>query len=255
MIANYHTHTHRCHHAFGCEWEYVERAIAGGLKVLGFSDHGPFPGVTPWPNVRMPMEQLPQYIETIEHLRKIYGDRIELKIGLEVEYLPGRFWALMEELKKSGKVEYLILGQHFHPESRFPASGKPFKEKERLTRWVDNMIEAFHTGKFLYVAHPDVANFKGSRRFYKKEMRRLCRAAKECNLPLEINGQGLRAKSHYPADRFWKIAGQEGCKAVIGMDAHRPSAICNQEEIAILQGIAEKYGLELLDELKIKELF
>lgn len=37
MIANYHTHTWRCRHADGTEREYVERAIEGGLKILGFS--------------------------------------------------------------------------------------------------------------------------------------------------------------------------------------------------------------------------
>ena len=43
MIANYHTHTWRCRHADGTEREYVERAIEGGLKILGFSDHSPYP--------------------------------------------------------------------------------------------------------------------------------------------------------------------------------------------------------------------
>ena len=37
MIANYHTHTPRCNHAVGSEVEYVENALAQGLKILGFS--------------------------------------------------------------------------------------------------------------------------------------------------------------------------------------------------------------------------
>ena len=41
MLANYHTHTARCHHASGSEREYIEAAIAGGMKILGFSDHAP----------------------------------------------------------------------------------------------------------------------------------------------------------------------------------------------------------------------
>ena len=28
MIANYHTHTYRCHHASGVERDYIEKAIA-----------------------------------------------------------------------------------------------------------------------------------------------------------------------------------------------------------------------------------
>ena len=42
MIANYHTHTPRCNHAEGAERSYVERALAGGLQELGFSDHTPY---------------------------------------------------------------------------------------------------------------------------------------------------------------------------------------------------------------------
>ena len=43
MIANYHTHTARCHHASGTEEEYIQAAIESGLRVLGFSDHTPYP--------------------------------------------------------------------------------------------------------------------------------------------------------------------------------------------------------------------
>jgi histidinol-phosphatase (PHP family) len=43
MKINYHTHTTRCHHAAGTEREYVEAAIANGIKVLGFADHTPYP--------------------------------------------------------------------------------------------------------------------------------------------------------------------------------------------------------------------
>ena len=42
MQENYHTHTYRCRHAIGSEEEYIRKAIDGGLKVLGFSDHTPF---------------------------------------------------------------------------------------------------------------------------------------------------------------------------------------------------------------------
>ena len=28
MLANYHTHTYRCHHAFGSEREYIDNAVA-----------------------------------------------------------------------------------------------------------------------------------------------------------------------------------------------------------------------------------
>lgn len=36
---NFHTHTSRCHHAFGNDEEFVRTAIQNGFEVLGFSDH------------------------------------------------------------------------------------------------------------------------------------------------------------------------------------------------------------------------
>ena len=49
MQKNYHTHTFRCNHAsMEDERAYIESAIAGGLKVLGFADHVPMP---PYPDV------------------------------------------------------------------------------------------------------------------------------------------------------------------------------------------------------------
>ena len=38
MIANYHTHTHRCNHAIGREEDYVREALKAGLKILGWAD-------------------------------------------------------------------------------------------------------------------------------------------------------------------------------------------------------------------------
>ena len=44
LTANYHTHTYRCGHAGDYPDEaYVQAAVQAGYKVLGMSDH------TPWP--------------------------------------------------------------------------------------------------------------------------------------------------------------------------------------------------------------
>ena len=36
---NFHTHTSRCHHAFGNDEEFVRTAIQNGFEVLGFYNH------------------------------------------------------------------------------------------------------------------------------------------------------------------------------------------------------------------------
>ena len=71
MIANYHTHTWRCRHANGTEREYVERAIEGGLKILGFSDHSPYPFPDGYDSgMRMRLDQVEGYIDTVLALKK-----------------------------------------------------------------------------------------------------------------------------------------------------------------------------------------
>ena len=88
MIANYHTHTWRCRHAMGKEKEYVEKAIQSGLKILGFSDHTPqvYPGAYVCP-VKMEPRELEGYVDCVLALKKEYADDIEIRLGLEAEYL------------------------------------------------------------------------------------------------------------------------------------------------------------------------
>ena len=69
MDYNYHTHTERCGHATGDDEQYVRAAIEAGIKFLGFSDHVPFKNVV-HPSDRMNYDQLDDYIESIETLKK-----------------------------------------------------------------------------------------------------------------------------------------------------------------------------------------
>jgi histidinol-phosphatase (PHP family) len=84
MIANYHSHTPRCNHAEGSERAYVEQAVAGSLRVLGFSDHTPYFFDGDYRSrIRMRPEELEDYISVLQNLREEFRDRIELHIGLE----------------------------------------------------------------------------------------------------------------------------------------------------------------------------
>ena len=78
--ANYHTHTTRCKHAWGTEREYIENAIKAGYEVLGFSDHAPylFDDKTYVSRVKMDMEQLEDYVMTIDKLKEEYKTAIYL---------------------------------------------------------------------------------------------------------------------------------------------------------------------------------
>ncbi len=258
MKANYHTHTYRCHHAFGSEWEYVEKAIEAGMEILGFADHTPYPFPDGYRSrVRMLPEQLPHYIETIEKLRSLYGDRIEILCGLETEYYPDLFEDYLEMLRANPGVQYLILSQHFYGNEYDTGlhMRMPVEEEALLARYVDQLIAGMETGRFLYVGHPDLRCFAGDVELYKKHMRRLCRRAKELNMPLELNLLGYRDGLWYPRDEFWQVAGEEGCTAILGSDAHRPEHIYIAKDAEDLKELAKKYGLHLAETLPMKQEF
>jgi len=66
--------------------EYIEEAIRLGLKSIGFSDHAPVPLKYDW---AMKKEDLPRYFDELNYMRKVYGNKINIYIGLELDYLEG----------------------------------------------------------------------------------------------------------------------------------------------------------------------
>lgn len=253
MIANYHTHTYRCHHARGFEWQYVQNAAEGGLKILGFSDHIPNPFERfDHLGVRMRCRQLPEYIKTVRQLKEQFKEQMTIHCGLEAEYHPKRFPKQLELMDEAGGVDYLLLGQHFiiNEDGSYTDCTLPFGEEQRLASYVDQVLEGLSTGKFLYLCHPDIVHFTGDESVYRKQMRRLCQEAKRMDIPLELNGQGLRTKRIYPRPLFWELAAEEGNLGVIGTDAHSPWVAYDPQEVEALSAIAQKYHIPILETLE-----
>lgn len=244
MLENYHTHTTRCRHARGTEREYIETALASGMKVLGFSDHTPYPFRDGHDSgFRMHVEQIDDYFSTLCALKEEYAGRIELHIGFEAEYYPACFGALLQLLHRY-PCEYLLLGQHFlENEDTGEYSGNPTAELSVMRRYVDQVIAGMQTGAFSCVAHPDLLNWQGSEELYRQEMRRLCTQAKRLDLPLEINLLGLADGRPYPRRDFWQLAGEVGNRVVIGCDAHEPEALAQPKTEARAAALAAECGL------------
>lgn len=253
MTANYHTHTWRCKHASGKERQYVERAIAGGLKILGFSDHTPMPYEGGYvSNVKMDPDQLEDYVDTVLKLKAEYSRDIEIHLGLEVEYYPRYFDALLQ-MTDPYPIEYFLLAQHYlGNETDDFFVGRPTEDEKRLERYCRQSEEALETGRFSCFAHPDILNFTGEASAYDRQIRKLCLFAKKLDIPLEINFLGIRDKRHYPNPNFWKIAGEVGNAVIFGADAHSPEDVWNPEALAQAQELVNAYGLRLVDTIKMR---
>ncbi len=232
MKANYHTHTWRCNHASGNERQYVENACKAGLAILGFADHAPylFPGDY-YSHFRMEMGHMPGYVDTVLQLREAYSGRIEIPLGLEMEFYPKHFSQTMAVLRDY-PLDYLILGQHFvNNEYDAPYNGLASRDEALLRQYVRQTCDAMNTGLFTYFAHPDLLNFQGSVKVFQHHMRDICREAKACGVPLEFNLLGLAGGRQYPNPAFWELAAEEGCLCILGRDAHTPEALLDEKTV------------------------
>ena len=253
MNYNYHTHTYLCGHASGTPEEYVLRAIENGIEYMGFSDHIPFifPNGTE-SGYRIPMAKASEYIKITSDLRDKYKDKIDIKIGFESEYFPLYFEKMLKIALDFG-AEYLILGQH-HIYNGYPNgfySGTPHDDENHLKEYVQNVTDAINSGFFTYVAHPDLINFTGADNIYNDEMRKICIASREKNIPLEINFLGIRGQRKYPNEAFWKIAGEIHSPVTFGFDAHDVLSAFDGESIPIAKELVKKYNLNYIGKPEI----
>lgn len=248
LTYNFHTHTMRCRHASGEDREYVESAIKGGIKTLGFSDHAPYVFKDGYYSTfRMRPNELEGYVKSVLDLKEEYKNEIDIHLGLEAEYYPEFFSAFLDLLKPY-PIEYLILGQHAtqnEMDSGYFTAAKT-KDEGMLNTYVHQVVSAIKTGKFSYIAHPDVLHFRENEQIEENAWRTICQCAKDMNVPLEINLLGLRDKRHYPYKTFWKIAGETQSPVTIGSDAHNPWDICDNVSFETAKLMIKKYNLNYM---------
>ena len=173
-------------------------------------------------------------------------------VGFEAEYVPEFYEEQMRLFRNLG-CDYMIMGQHFlGSEQMGPYTGTETEDESRIRTYVDLVIEGMQTGSYAYLSHPDLMNYQGMDSVYDWEMTRLCKEMKKLDIPLEINmlgmGEGAR---HYPAERFWKIAGEVGNKAILGLDAHCVRHIQDVDSYRKCMELAEKYNLNLINKLEL----
>ena len=252
-MENYHTHTKRCKHATGEVKDYVEAAIEAGVHTLGMSDHTPFPNDALWTDVRMKYEELADYSKEIDEARINYP-QIKLLKAFECEYIEEYKNFYSEVLKGEYGADYLILAGHeIHGTSAWNPLGLTKSDKEELKLYANYLVKGMETGLFKFIAHPDVFGT-----FYLPwdeeaiaASKYIIEAASYYQIPLEINGYGLRkdtivtpegVRKMYPLEKFWELASNYKVQIIANSDAHKPTDIIANIDEAYK--IASKYNLQ-----------
>lgn len=239
---DYHTHTKRCGHAeYINDEEYVKIAINTGYKKLGFADHIPSLKMEYADSRKaMNLNEMNGYIDSIENLKMLYANDIQIYTGLESSY---DIKNTQDLIKFRDNLDYMILGIHDINNSQIKmnyinASGKINKNICLPFNYSKIICEGIKTGIFDMVSHPD--NFFSKRiefssksdqdmflDFAKDASRRICRTALQYGIPLELNlskiirNEKLANDEYaYPYLPFWEIASKTGVKVIYGNDSH-----------------------------------
>ena len=233
MKTNYHTHHHLCGHASGNAWDYVSEAIKKDLKIIRLTDHAPNANIHDR-FVRMAPDELPHYLEDCSSAKRRAGEKIDVLIGLEVEFFKNQ-----EEYYQDlhNHTDYLIHGQHYITDTMETGklrSGFALKTKEDIYLYADFLVQAMESRHFSFLAHPDLymSGYREWDKTAENVAHLICRAAKEHDMILEYNANGFRkdkVKSSiglvrpYPRNEFWEIAKSHDVKTIFNSDCHHPN--------------------------------
>lgn len=241
MQIDYHTHHERCGHAIGKLEDYVRRGIELGLDHLGLSDHLPLIHVDPasyYPEMAMPLEELPRYVEECLELKERYRGVIEIRVGLEADYIEG-YEDRIRELLAPYPWDYLIGSVHFLGEwditdFRQVHGWEGQDALEVYRRYYRAVRQAASSGLYDIIGHMDVIKRFGygpDTAEGRAEVRELERSAleaiAEAGIAMELNASGLTkpCAEMFPAPHVLAQALTLGIPLTLGSDAHDPAKL------------------------------
>lgn len=255
MWIDYHTHHERCGHAVGKLEDYVRRGIEIGLKQLGLSDHMPLLHVDPdtyYPGMAMAMDELPRYVEEALRLKEKYKDQIDIRIGLEGDYIEG-YEEQIERIVNGYPWDYVIGSVHFLGEwdisdSRQRHNWEGKRVADVYAQYYDAVQKAARTGFYQFLGHLDVIKRFGDKPEEDMEEleRQTIEVIKAHDMAIELNASGLRMPcgEMFPSRRILTYCRERGVPLTIGSDAHRPEQLAHNLDKAT----------DLLREIGFREL-
>ncbi|NMO97197.1 histidinol-phosphatase HisJ [Paenibacillus lemnae] len=240
MHIDYHTHHARCGHAIGQLEEYVKRGIEIGLDHLGLSDHMPLIHIKPeeyYPEMAMSMDELPRYVEECLLLKERYKGQIEIRMGLEGDYIEG-YEMEIEKIIQDYPWDYVIGSVHFLGKWDITDYRQThgWEDREPIAvyrRYYDAVQKAAETGLYDIMGHLDVIKRFGFKPGpeHADEVIHLentaLAAVRKSGSVMELNASGLSkdCKEMFPSRRMVEEAIALGIPLTLGSDAHQPGKL------------------------------
>ena len=252
LLYESHCHTPLCKHATGLPSEYAAVAEQRGLKGIIVTCHCPLPdnlGI----EHRMAPEQFEAYIAMVARAREEYAGRVDVRLGLESDFMPGlERW--VEKLHERVPLHHVLGSVHMqvtHYKARF-FTGDAFAYQQI---YFEHLAQAAETGLFDTLAHPDLVkneapdewNFARIEPHIERALDRI--AATGVAMELNTSGMNKALPEMNPGPRMLALMHERGIPVVLGADAHRPSRVADRyvEALQQLEGIGYRSVSLFLD--------
>jgi len=239
-----HIHTSLCNHASGAMIEYVLSGIRAGLTTIGFSDHNPL--LPAYENrFRMAEREMEIYVQSISALRERFKDKIDIKMGIELDYVSEEE-SFLRDFINQYPFDYIIGSVHYlwstaKNEYVYLSEIPNINREKNFSLYFEKIEQAAHSGLFDVVAHFDLPKkFWGPMRdeefmLAEKALETISRQG----LALEINTSGLRTNGVnelFPGKKIIKEAKEMKISFVLGSDSHAPRDVGSyfQDAVEIL---------------------
>ena len=155
----------------------------------------------------MKMEELPIYHKMVEDVRTQFKGRLEIRIGIEADFIPG-YETKTKAILDAYPYDYVIGSVHFIKDWGFDSP-------EEREKWDEHDVNAVYrdyfellrasarTGFFNIIAHPDLVKKFGNRATadMTAEIEKTAQVFKKAGVAVEINTSGRRKTvgEMYPA--------------------------------------------------------
>jgi histidinol-phosphatase (PHP family) len=225
MLYEMHMHTPMCHHAFGEPQDYAQVAEQRGLKGIVVTCHNPTNDG--WsPTVRMSVDEFGEYVDLVDQAAQVWRGRVDVRLGLESDYVPGMEpW--LEELHAMAPLNHVLGSVHPH----LPQYKERFHLGDIEQFYFEHLALAAESGLFDTLGHPDlVKNIEPEAYDLPRLMGTICDTLDRiaaAGTAMELNTSGLNkvVPEMNPAPEILREMRQRNIPVVIGADAHKPERV------------------------------
>jgi histidinol-phosphatase (PHP family) len=243
---NYHSHTYYCD-GKNPPIDYIHEALKQGMAAYGYSSHAPVPFHCEW---TIPKRKTEAYLSDIAEIKRAMNKKIEVYLGLEVDYIPGVMGPKHPSVLQLG-LDYTI--GSIHMVGTFD-DGEQWCIDWTYDFFLKGLKEIFHgnmknavlrffglTREMLHESPPDLLGhldkirmhnrqnslFDEGSAWYKNEMAETLKLVKKQNVILEINTRGhyKAGAGLYPHPNFFGEIRKRDIPVSLNSDAHQPHEI------------------------------